>query len=154
MNRIGFILKVKEDLIDEYKRRHEDVWPEMLEALHRTGWHNYTLFMRDDGMLFGYRLLFPRGRDRVRANAPPKSSHGSSNNREPIWESQAMFQLLARASRIGVEHRLAAIRVEDGIPGRANQDLVASPGLGVGPDVDLACFGPGGDHRERPDVAH
>lgn len=54
MKRIGFILKVKEDLIDEYKRRHEDVWPEMLEALHRTGWHNYTLFMRDDGMLFGY----------------------------------------------------------------------------------------------------
>lgn len=54
MRRIGFILKVKEDLMDEYKLRHEDVWPEMLEALHRTGWHNYTLFMRDDGMLFGY----------------------------------------------------------------------------------------------------
>lgn len=54
MTRIGFILKVKEDLMDEYKRRHEDVWPEMLEALRRTGWHNYTLFMRSDGTLFGY----------------------------------------------------------------------------------------------------
>lgn len=54
MKRIGFILKVKEDLIGEYKRRHEEVWPDMLEALHRAGWHNYTLFMRDDGTLFGY----------------------------------------------------------------------------------------------------
>lgn len=54
MKRVGFILKVKEELIDEYRRRHEDVWPEMQEALRRHGWHNYSLFMRDDGMLFGY----------------------------------------------------------------------------------------------------
>jgi len=26
----------------------------MLEALRRTGWHNYSLFMRQDGLLFGY----------------------------------------------------------------------------------------------------
>lgn len=54
MVRVGFILKVKRDLIEEYQRRHEDVWPEMKDALSRNGWHNYTLFMRDDGMLFGY----------------------------------------------------------------------------------------------------
>lgn len=54
MQRVGFVLKVREELIDEYRRRHEEVWPEMLDALRRNGWHNYTLFMRDDGMLFGY----------------------------------------------------------------------------------------------------
>lgn len=54
MKRVGFLLKVKEELVDEYKRRHQEVWPEMLEALRRTGWHNYSLFMREDGMLFGY----------------------------------------------------------------------------------------------------
>ncbi|MGC9359091.1 MAG: L-rhamnose mutarotase [Anaerolineae bacterium] len=54
MERIGFILKVKEDKIEEYKRRHANVWPEMLDALRETGWHNYTLFMREDGLLFGY----------------------------------------------------------------------------------------------------
>ena len=54
MQRIGFILKVKEDRIEEYKRRHANVWPEMQQALHDTGWHNYTLFMREDGLLFGY----------------------------------------------------------------------------------------------------
>jgi L-rhamnose mutarotase len=54
MKRVGFILKVKEDKIEEYKKHHKQVWPEMLEALRRTGWHNYSLFMRDDGLLFGY----------------------------------------------------------------------------------------------------
>ncbi len=54
MNRIGFLLKVKADKIEAYKKHHESVWPEMLAALHRTGWHNYSLFMREDGLLFGY----------------------------------------------------------------------------------------------------
>ena len=54
MKRIGFILKVKPEKIEEYKKHHEAVWPDMLDALRRTGWHNYSLFMREDGMLFGY----------------------------------------------------------------------------------------------------
>ena len=54
MKRIAFLLKVKEDKIDEYVKHHETVWPEMLDALRRTGWHNYSLFMREDGLLFGY----------------------------------------------------------------------------------------------------
>jgi L-rhamnose mutarotase len=54
MKRVGFLLKVKEDMLKEYKKRHEAVWPEMLDALRRTGWHNYSLFLREDGMLFGY----------------------------------------------------------------------------------------------------
>ena len=54
MKRIAFLLKVREDKIAEYVKHHESVWPEMLDALRRTGWHNYSLFMRDDGLLFGY----------------------------------------------------------------------------------------------------
>jgi L-rhamnose mutarotase len=54
MKRIAFLLKVKEDKMEEYKEHHKAVWPEMLEALRRTGWHNYSLFIRDDGLLFGY----------------------------------------------------------------------------------------------------
>lgn len=54
MKRVGFLLKVKPEKIEEYKARHKAVWPEMLDALHRTGWHNYSLFMREDGLLFGY----------------------------------------------------------------------------------------------------
>jgi L-rhamnose mutarotase len=54
MKRVGFLLKVKPDKIGEYKKHHENVWQEMLDALRRTGWHNYSLFLRDDGLLFGY----------------------------------------------------------------------------------------------------
>ena len=41
-------------MLAEYKRRHEQVWPEMLQALTDTGWRNYSLFLRDDGLLIGY----------------------------------------------------------------------------------------------------
>ena len=54
MKRIGFLIKVKPEMIDEYKKHHTAVWPEMLTALSRHGWHNYSLFMREDGTLFGY----------------------------------------------------------------------------------------------------
>ncbi len=54
MKRIGFLLKVRQDKLEEYKKHHEAVWPEMLDALRRTGWHNYSLFLREDGLLFGY----------------------------------------------------------------------------------------------------
>lgn len=54
MKRVGFLLKVKADKLEEYKKHHERVWAEMLGALRRTGWHNYSLFVREDGLLFGY----------------------------------------------------------------------------------------------------
>jgi len=54
VKRVAFILKVKHDKLAEYKAHHKQVWPEMLDALRRTGWHNYSLFLRDDGLLFGY----------------------------------------------------------------------------------------------------
>jgi L-rhamnose mutarotase len=54
MQRVCFILHVKKDRLNEYKERHKQVWPEMQDALRKTGWHNYSLFLRDDGMLIGY----------------------------------------------------------------------------------------------------
>jgi len=54
MERVCFLLKVKADRLEEYRRRHEAVWPDMLQALRETGWRNYSLFLRDDGLLVGY----------------------------------------------------------------------------------------------------
>ncbi len=54
MKRIGFMLKVRPDKVQEYRERHKAVWPEMLDALRRHGWHRYSLFMNDEGLLFGY----------------------------------------------------------------------------------------------------
>ena len=54
MQRVGFLLKVRPDRIDEYREAHRRVWPEMLAALRRHGWRNYSLFLAPDGLLFGY----------------------------------------------------------------------------------------------------
>ena len=66
MHRIGFTLKVRADRLDEYRRRHAAVWPDMLDALRRAGWHNYSLYLREDGTLFGY-VETPAGLDEARA---------------------------------------------------------------------------------------
>lgn len=52
--RICFLLKVRSEKLEEYKHRHAHVWPEMRDALASTGWHNYSLFLRPDGLLIGY----------------------------------------------------------------------------------------------------
>jgi L-rhamnose mutarotase len=52
--RYCFLLQVRPDRMAEYVDRHSAVWPEMLAALRDTGWRNYSLFLRDDGLLVGY----------------------------------------------------------------------------------------------------
>jgi L-rhamnose mutarotase len=54
MERVCFLLRVRPDRLDEYRERHRAVWPDMLQALSETGWHNYSLFLREDGLLVGY----------------------------------------------------------------------------------------------------
>ena len=54
MQRVSFLLQVKKDRLEAYESRHRAVWPEMLEALRQTGWRNYSLFLRADGLLVGY----------------------------------------------------------------------------------------------------
>jgi len=54
MARYCFCLQVRPDCMTEYVQRHQVVWPDMLTALDDSGWHNYSLFLRDDGLLIGY----------------------------------------------------------------------------------------------------
>jgi L-rhamnose mutarotase len=54
MSRVCFIARVKPDRLEEYRSRHEHVWPEMIAALRRAGWGNYSLFLAPDGLLVGY----------------------------------------------------------------------------------------------------
>ena len=54
MARVCFQLQVRPDRMTEYVERHAAVWPDMLRALEAAGWRNYSLFLRDDGLLIGY----------------------------------------------------------------------------------------------------
>ncbi len=54
MQRVCFQLQVKPDRLDEYRARHAAVWPSMLRAIEVSGRRNYSLFLREDGLLIGY----------------------------------------------------------------------------------------------------
>jgi L-rhamnose mutarotase len=58
VNRVAFRLQVRPELIEEYRAHHAAVWPEMRDALQRCGWRRYSLFLDDDGTLFGYFETF------------------------------------------------------------------------------------------------
>lgn len=48
--RVGFVLRVKPDRVDEYVRAHGQVWPELLEALKAAGIRDYSIFRAGDQM--------------------------------------------------------------------------------------------------------
>ncbi|MCU1474829.1 MAG: L-rhamnose mutarotase [Amnibacterium sp.] len=54
VERVCFQLQLKPERIDEYVARHRAVWPSMLRAIERAGRRNYSLFLREDGLLIGY----------------------------------------------------------------------------------------------------
>jgi L-rhamnose mutarotase len=54
VERVCFLGRVRPERLDEYRERHERVWPDMLAALREAGWHNYSLFLTQDGLVVGY----------------------------------------------------------------------------------------------------
>ena len=68
MRRFCFVLKIRNDRVAEYRKRHHEVWPEMQAALQASGWRDYSLFLRGDGLLIGYVTTddFERARKTMR----------------------------------------------------------------------------------------
>jgi L-rhamnose mutarotase len=54
MARVAFQLRVDPAKLPEYRRRHAAVWPGMLREIEASGRRNYSIFVREDGLLFGY----------------------------------------------------------------------------------------------------
>ena len=53
VQRIAFLMRIVPGAEEEYHRRHQAVWPEMLAELRAAGCHNYSIF-RDGLQLFAY----------------------------------------------------------------------------------------------------
>ena len=49
----AFRMNLNPGQADEYRRRHDEIWPEMTEVLTRAGIRNYTIWCCGDE-LFGY----------------------------------------------------------------------------------------------------
>jgi L-rhamnose mutarotase len=55
MQRMGRVIKLKAEIIPEYKRIHAAVWPEILKAIHDSNVRNYTIFLKEpENLLFAY----------------------------------------------------------------------------------------------------
>ena len=55
MIRKAFIMTLKPGYQDEYRRRHNPIWPELQDVLKTHGVHNYSIFLDSDtDKLFGY----------------------------------------------------------------------------------------------------
>ncbi len=53
MERVAFRIRLRPGMQDEYKKRHDNLWPEMTEVLNEAGIHNYTIWNVEND-LFGY----------------------------------------------------------------------------------------------------
>jgi L-rhamnose mutarotase len=53
MSHHAWVLEVRPGYEEEYKKRHDEIWPDMLEALRKAGIRNYSIF-RHGLTLFGY----------------------------------------------------------------------------------------------------
>lgn len=55
MLRKAFIMEVNSDQHEEYRRRHNPIWPELEKTLKSHGVHNYSIFLdRESSRLFAY----------------------------------------------------------------------------------------------------
>ena len=55
MIRKAFKMKLFPNKMDEYKKRHDDLWSEMADMIHEYGASNYSIFLDEEtNSLFGY----------------------------------------------------------------------------------------------------
>ena len=55
MQRMGMVIGIRPEHIEEYKRLHAAVWPEVLSMIGACNIRNYTIFLREpENLLFGY----------------------------------------------------------------------------------------------------
>ena len=53
MIRHGQLIGIKPEVLEEYKRYHAAVWPEILDMIRQCNIHNYSIYHKD-GLLFAY----------------------------------------------------------------------------------------------------
>ena len=172
MSRYCFQLQVKPARVDEYRERHAAVWPEMLRALADTGWHNYSLFLRPDGLLIGYLETD----DLAAAQAPwtPPRSTPAGRPRWPIFDGpgrparRGVRSSWTRSStwRTELAHHRPAPRTDpddhladhhrpalEGRRSRSRRGPTATPAPGSRCSPTRASRAPVGEDRRRRDGA-
>ncbi len=65
MKRYGWVIGLKDEKIEEYKRLHADVWPDVLEMIKQSNIQNYSIYLRrlDGGKTYLFSYLEYTGDD-------------------------------------------------------------------------------------------
>ena len=45
MERVAFVMHIKEGAAAEYEKRHDEIWPELVELISKYGVRNYSIFL-------------------------------------------------------------------------------------------------------------
>src|SRR5689334_5249764 len=53
MKRVGWIVRIRPEKIEEYKRYHAEAWPEVVAMIKKCNIRNYSIYLKDD-ILFSY----------------------------------------------------------------------------------------------------
>ena len=62
MERVAFKMKLFKGKEAEYKKRHDEIWPELSQLLGRAGIREYSIFLDEEtGFLFGFLKIPDRG---------------------------------------------------------------------------------------------
>lgn len=51
--RFGSVIKIKPEMLDQYKELHANPWPQVQEQITKSNIRNYSIYLKDD-YLFGY----------------------------------------------------------------------------------------------------
>jgi len=70
MERFVWKAKVLPGMLDEYIRRHDEIWPEMTEVLNRAGVRNYTIWNTADELIGYYECDDIGYASRVQSESP------------------------------------------------------------------------------------
>lgn len=96
-------MQLKPGMVDEYRRRHDEIWPELVDLLHEAGISDYSIFLDGDTLaLFAVlRLADDNGRERLPENPVMQLWWASmaplmevdADNRPREWPLVPMFHL-------------------------------------------------------------
>jgi L-rhamnose mutarotase len=50
MQRVAFIMKLHAGFEEEYRRRHDEIWPELSALLHESGIREYSIFLHEGSL--------------------------------------------------------------------------------------------------------
>ena len=68
MEKHAFKMVLNPGMAEEYKRRHDQIWPELVDLLHEAGVNDYSIFLDEDTHAL-FAVLWRR-RDHTMASLP------------------------------------------------------------------------------------